>query len=451
MNRLRFPLALIITLFSLIITASAVDQPVAKGPDALEIRAEAAILVEPASGAVLFEKNADARMYPASLTKIMTALIVIEHGGLDEVVTVSETSESDLDPDGSSVLPPIKTGEQMSVRDLLYCVLVSSDNRACNVLAEHVAGSVDKFVELMNKRASELKLKNTHFANAHGLHDENHYSSARDMYLIAAEAYKNQIFMEIASSETRKIPQTNLTAEERHIKTTNYLTSKLKNPNYIYYPARGIKTGHTSHAGYCLVSSADSKDMNLISVVMKSSIDDSTKLIGSFTDTRDMFQWGFKNFTHKTLVKSGEEITEIKVELASDNNHVVLKTDSGIDAIVSVDFDVTTLEKTIELYNKDGVVEAPIEKGQQLGSVTYTKDGKEYGKLNLIAANSVARSQFLYFAKVILDFISQPWFIWTIVIAVLLFIAYIVLVIRLNINRRREKERKNYKGRRNRR
>ena len=186
-RHLKLAALLLLAIFSFSLCASAIE--------AIDINAKSAILIDPANGDILYEKNIKDKAYPASITKLMTALLVIENAKLSDTVTASESAFSDLSDAGSSV--GIKEGETMSVENLLICLMVASANEAANILAEHVAGSVDKFVEMMNARASELGCENTHFVNTHGLHDDDHYTCAYDITLIAREAQKHQELVKI--------------------------------------------------------------------------------------------------------------------------------------------------------------------------------------------------------------------------------------------------------------
>ena len=190
--------------------------------------------------------------YPASLTKIMTCLIALENGNLSDVVTVSESALADLDEDSS--VAGLVVGEQMTLENLLYCMMVVSGNDACNVIAEHVAGSVTDFVRMMNQRAYELGCTNTHFNNPHGLHDESHYTTARDLAIITQAALKSENFRQIVDTYEYKLPDDNMRQNIPKLKTTNMLIYQSMS-NSLYYPrAHGIKTGYTSQAGRCVIS-----------------------------------------------------------------------------------------------------------------------------------------------------------------------------------------------------
>ena len=212
-------------------------------------RAKAAILYDLKGARIIYESNKSERLFPASLTKIMTALLVLEKGNLKDVVTVSENSLADITYLHSKL--GLKAGEEISVESLLTALLVASANDAANVLGEYISGDIRSFVELMNQRASELGMMNTHFVNPHGFHDSEHFSSAYDILLVTKEALKHEKFREIVNIKTIRIPATNI-SEEKLISTTNHLISRYRNTFHQYKYATGIKTGSTDEAGNCL-------------------------------------------------------------------------------------------------------------------------------------------------------------------------------------------------------
>ncbi len=208
------------------------------------VQAKAAALVELNSDTLVYGMNLDEKLYPASLTKIMTCMLALEHGNLDDIVTVSHEALQDLNAAGSSA--GLLEGEQLSLRELLYCVMISSANEACNVVAEYIApGDIPSFVAFMNAQAAALGMTGTHFANAHGLHDENHYTTVRDLVTLARWAWQSEQFQEFSTQTSHTVPATNK-SEERVLRTTNYLTSGQTVGKYYYDKARGIKTGFTT-------------------------------------------------------------------------------------------------------------------------------------------------------------------------------------------------------------
>ncbi|MBQ9857815.1 MAG: D-alanyl-D-alanine carboxypeptidase [Oscillospiraceae bacterium] len=247
-----------------------------------DIAAKAAFVADYTTGEIVYSYNADTALPPASTTKIMTTLLVLEavergEVSLDDMVLCTGYAISALYPNASRMNIPLVAGENMSLLDLLYANMVSSDCFASNVLAEYICGSIDDFVALMNTRAEELGCTDTYFANPSGYPHYTMYSTARSLYLIAAECLKYDVFREIVSTATHTIPATN-TSRERTLINTNFLLSSHLDfdgsggdpePNEYYYEyANGIKTGHTQDAGYCLVSSAEKDGHELIVVIL---------------------------------------------------------------------------------------------------------------------------------------------------------------------------------------
>lgn len=409
-----------------------------------EIAAARALLMDPVSDTVLYEKNADEQASPASLTKIMTALIVLEEANLDDMVTVSQSALDDLHPDSS--IAGLYAGEEILMEYLLDCILIASANDACNVVAEHLYGSIDAFVDRMNERAAELGCTNTHFMNTHGLTEEGHYSSPRDIYKITLAALENPHFLEICNTASVIIPATNKSGE-RTFFTTNHLISRLKNPNYIYHYAKGIKTGHTSDAGYCLVSSAEKDSSYYICVVMGSVYDQETERIMSFVDSKNLYEWAFDCYSIQQLLDPTKGLYELPVSLSSDADYVVLKPESGLDALLPDTFDIEQVELEVTVDSPEGV-DAPVVKGDTYGSVTVVWNGREYGTIPLIAINSVSLDKTLLYAQEVKGFFSQPWVLFVGLAIVLLIVGYIIFVIAINSRRRRNRRSRGYRGRR---
>ena len=345
----------------------------------MHIEAAAAILVDADTGTVLFDQNAHEQRYPASITKVMTAMLAIEavdrgELSLNDVITVGSEVNREVG-DGSST-QNIKEGEQIRLEDVLYCALTASANEACNVLAQAVSGSVDDFVALMNQRAGELGMEDTHFSNTHGYHDDDHYTSAYDIYLMCREAMKHETFRTIVGSKNYTMPATNLHPEPRIIRSTNALISNWNVAGYLYSYATGIKTGHTNESGYCLAASATKDDRSLISVVMGCEREPGTS--GSegyiyFDETIRLFKWGFANFSTQTILDSTKrDIPEIEVTLGKGTNYVTLEPQGEITALLPNDVSPEDFEFSYTL-NAD-TVEAPVEKGQTVGKVSIFQD-----------------------------------------------------------------------------
>lgn len=250
----------------------------------LNIISESAILIDSNSGAVIYSKDADKKMYPASTTKIVTAILAIEKGNLNDITTVSKNAIS-LIPSGYSTAY-LSEGEELSVQELLETLLVHSANDSANVLAEYVSGSIDEFVNLMNQKVQELGCKNTHFTNTNGVHNENHYSTASDLAIIAKYCMQNQVFRRFVGLENCTIPATNK-SEQKIFKNTN--DSLLKNSKYYRADCIGIKTGYTSEAKNCIISAFKQNDMELIAVLLHS-----PHLDDRYTDLNTLCDYGYK-------------------------------------------------------------------------------------------------------------------------------------------------------------
>lgn len=379
---------------------------------AVSVTAESAILVEVSTGRIIFEKNSTKQMYPASTTKMMTAILVIENCDLQETVTVSETALQNI-PTGY-VTCDLSVGEEISVNDLLYALMVPSANDAAYVLAEHVAGSVDSFADMMNNKAREIGCTNTHFVNPNGIHDSKHYSTAYDLYLIAKYCMQNETFRNIVSTKEYTLPATNKhEAADRSFTTTNDLLNPDKT-NY-YKTAIGIKTGHTSMAGHCLVSESSREGLDFISVVLNSETDNKR-----FQDSVKLFDYGYDNYTLTKVKEKNQLIETIEVENATkETMHLDLLIDEEITVINNKSI---TMDQIIPEIKLNEEISAPITAGTVLGTIKYKVDDIEYSA-NLIAKN---------------DVLEKPDYSIILIIAgiVLLLIGFTVL------NRKKQKSRK---------
>jgi D-alanyl-D-alanine carboxypeptidase (penicillin-binding protein 5/6) len=363
-----------------------------------QITAKSAILIEANTGEVIFEKNADQKMYPASTTKIMTVFLGLTIGKtnemMDETVTISE---EDLNlPENSSVIP-MSAGETIRFEDLLYATMVRSGNEGANAIAEAISGSVPNFVDLMNETANYMGCTSTHFANPNGLHDENHYTTARDMSIIAKEAMNNSIFRQIAATTSYSLPKSNMQKARTVKNSNNALMVQGENNKFFYGYVNGIKTGFTNPAGYCYVGSASKNGVSLISVILYS---DST---GRWTDTKKLMEYGFSQYVSVSPVEL-YDMNPIVLEttgFSKDDpdlgrlplNLVPLDT-SATAAIVATRTQVESMARDLQQlviieYIRDFA--APIDAGEQMGTLTYfppdgSGDPVEYG---LVASRSI--------------------------------------------------------------
>ena len=258
----------------------------------LKIYSEAAILIENTTGEILYEKSAYDKKYPASTTKILTAILAIENCNLNEVATASKNAIYSV-KSGYSIAD-IQEGESFTVQQLLEVMMLQSANEAANILAEHISGSIEEFSKLMNKKAKEIGCQNTNFVNANGAHDENHYSTAYDMAQIARYCMKNDIFKQISSKMECSLPTTEIWQEERNFKNTN----SLMNPTnrYYYKYCTGLKTGFTTPAKNCLIATSNKDGFELISVILHAESTDEG-LSARYLDTISLFNYGYQKFS----------------------------------------------------------------------------------------------------------------------------------------------------------
>ena len=361
-----------------------------------KIGCKAAYIAEPITGKVIYEKNAHEKMYPASTTKILTALVVLEKCQLTDKAIVSKNAIN-LVPSGYSNAE-LQAGEELSISDLLHALLIPSANEAANVLAEHVSGSVEAFAELCNNRAKELGCETVHFVNPNGLHNEEHYCSAYDLYLIAKECQKYEAFNEIVKTKSFILPATKIyPKQDRTFQNTNSLI--LPNSSSYYYPyCTGIKTGHTTPAGECLVASSSHNNINLISVVLGGGTN-SKGLNERFYDTKQLFDFTYNNYSIKEIINKEKVIANIYVEHATkDTAALDVTVNTSISTIVPNDIDIDKISRTITM---DDNILAPIKQNQVLGKVTFIVDGLNY-TTDIIASHPVEKLPYWLYNSIVI-------------------------------------------------
>lgn len=323
----------------------------------VSITAKSAILVEVSTGRIIYEKNSTKRMYPASTTKIMTAIVVLENCKLDDIVTVNASALEGIS--SGYVTCDLHPGEELTVNDLLYALMVKSGNDVACVLAEHVAGSVEAFADMMNKKAEEIGCTGTHFVNPNGIHDDAHYTTAYDLYLMAKYGMQNETFRTLVSTTSYTLPATNKHPEaDRSFSNSNELLNK-NSRNYYYSNAIGIKTGTTSQAGDCLVAQSSRDGLDFISVVLDSGTT-SDGLSGRFMDTKELFDYAYDNFTLTKVTEENSLIDTIEIENATkETKNLDLLIDKEITIINKKDLNVDQIIPEIKLNEN---LEAPINK-----------------------------------------------------------------------------------------
>lgn len=351
--------------------------------DNLKIYSDAVILIENQTGKTLYEKNSEQKMYPASTTKILTAILSIEKGNLNDKVTVSKTAIAQMKPGYTSAY--LSEGEIISVEDLLKVLLINSANDASNVLAEYISGSIDSFVTLMNEKSKELGCTNTHFVTTNGLHDDNHYTTAKDLAIIARYCMQNETFRKIVSMKKCVIPATNK-SEERIYKNTNDLINPTS--GYYYPSCIGIKTGFTSEAKNCLISACSKNGLQVIAVVLGASITENHKS-ARYVDSKNLYDYTYSNYSIQNIAKASSVIETIEVKNATDETKSLdLKLEKDLNVLVN-NKDKENIKTEIVL--KDNI-SAPIATNSVVGNITYIVGADKY-TINLLASHDVEKKE----------------------------------------------------------
>ena len=354
-----------------------------------ELEADSAVLMNADSGEILYEKNMDKQQYPASTTKIMTALLAIENLDYSDKVTVSRKA-ADIVLEGANL--DCKYGEVFTVKDVVYGLMLHSANEMAVVLAEAVAGNEEDFADLMNERAEEIGCTHTHFVTPNGLPDSQHVTTAHDLALIARTAMQNEKFADVVATSSYTIPATNM-SDEREVKNSNFMLYKksklevdgVERP-YKYKGLKGIKTGYTNAAQGCLVEEAERNELDLISVTLHSEND------MRYQDAIRLLDWGFDNYKMKTFLSSDETVGEFRVEKGSEKKVAAVPA-SDIKVCVEKTSTGTDFRKSSYTYKvQEKSFTAPVEKGDPAGQLKLYKKGQLIGVFDLKTQEEVPLS-----------------------------------------------------------
>jgi len=380
----------LVVLLLLLFSPKALAGEIAPGSTAPCPAGEAVVLMDARNGQVLYQKNMHRRMYPASTTKILTAALALEKGDLDEVVAVPEEAAR---AGGSAI--GLQAGEHLSLRDLLYALLLASANDAAVTVADHLAGSVESFAVLMNQEAKSLGALESHFTNPHGLPDPAHYTTAYDLALIARHAMQNPAFREIVKTRLKVISRPEADRSkgppQEHLWNHNRLLER-------YRDATGVKTGYTVEAGQCLVAAAQREGRELIAVVLNSQGE------AVYEDAKQVLDYGFNNFLPSLIVKKGERIASVEVAGGEP---------AKVDLFTGEDFwydfplgSAPNLTRRLQLAHK---IQAPLAAGQKVGELVIYDQERKVGAVDLVAARAVERVP------------GRSWLYWLAGVALLVF------------------------------
>lgn len=336
-----------------------------------QLDSPAGLVMDAGNGQVLYQKNGDMKLYPASTTKILTGIIALEKADLDDTVTVTENA---VGVEGTAIW--LQKGEKIKMEDLLYALLLTSANDAAVAIAEHVGGSVPNFVRMMNEKAKELGATNSHFVNPHGLTEPGHKTTARDLAVIARYALKNEKFREIVATRNKKIKR-EIPAGKEQPQVWTYNHNQLL---WKYGGAIGIKTGYTTAAKSCLVGAARRGDRELISVVLKSETPNAL-----YSDSIALLDYGFEHFEPKTMVEEGKIVT--RIEVPHGTRGVLVQARNSFIYNLPVDAEKEVTRKVEPLSG----LEAPVKKGDVAGRLAVYYGDRRLGQVDLLALEDSPR------------------------------------------------------------
>ena len=405
--------------------------------------AHAVVLADADSGLILYARNEHDRIHPASTTKIMTALLAIEAIERGEVsiadpVTTSETALIGMIETGASL--NLQVGEIMSFESLLFAVMLRSANDASNVVAEHVSGSVDNFLHQMNVRARELGALNTNFSNTHGLTAEDHYSTAYDLFRITQYAVSHPRFAELYALQERPHAASSMAdgSEGRYagiFVSTNHLTDP-QSP-YYFPGAHGVKTGFTSAAGLCLISTATRGDISFLGVVMGVPVDIAE--VNHFTETARLYNWAFETFAYREVLSSDTVLAIVPVEFGENADSINLIPAEPIIALAAEGTNLDHFEREVTLFHSGDTLSAPITQGEVLGEVTFTDDQRTFGPIALVAAEDVYLSRVDVILEDVEETLQSVWVQIVIIAGVALVLLFIIGMIVRTVRKRKRK------------
>ena len=347
----------------------------------LTLTAESAILMDATTGKILYEKNSRTKQYPASITKLMTILLALEHGSLEDEITFSHDAVFSIEPGSAHIA--IQEGEILTLEQVLYGIMLRSANECANAAAEYVDGSMEKFAEHMTARAKELGCENTNFVNANGLFDENHYTTAYDMALIAQELLKNETYRSMMSNTYYLIPPTNKQPEERPLHGQHQMLNE--NSLYYYEPAEGGKTGYTVEAQNTLVTYAKQGDTELIAVVLK------CNGAQHYVDTKTLFEYGFANYQTVKAFSAADltqnvAITETYKDKTTTLDTIAVAPASDVYVTIPKNAAIENITKAVDCPESASV---PVAVGDKLGTVVLSLNGKALATVDLTVQKEV--------------------------------------------------------------
>lgn len=395
------------------------------------------------TGNIVFSKEADARRFPASTTKIMTYIITAENiSDFDKTyVTVKGEILHLLDGTGSSVAG-LRENEKLSIFQLLNCLMIPSGNDAALILADYVGGgNISKFVDMMNAKAKELGCTGTHFENPHGLNDPNHYTTVADMAKITKYALTLPRFAEISNTVT-----SDCLGDDRYLVTTNYMIDEYRGGDYYYPYASGIKTGSTGNdSGYCLVSTASKNGYTYLCIAYGAPYEDENGEYydnGAMIDSANLYDWAFDNLSIKTILDKNELVKEINISYAWNKDKIRLTPAKGYSTIMPNDVSTESIDRIFDIPDH---IDAPVKEGDKIGTVTLSYANQKLATIDLLAGESVDRSELLTAVDGMKRIVTSQWFIIVVIIIAILVLIYFIIIAIYKRNKKNQRPVKKYR------
>lgn len=422
-----FSIFLILTLFLTPLSVSAYEVT------GVEITSKAGMLVSLDTGDVLYENNIDQKVYPASIAKIMTGILILESEKYQPEGKIAMTKEIlDLVLGTGLAVSLMSAGEEFTQKDLIYMVLMSSFGDSTYLAAQYYGGTIENFVSMMNQKAQELGLTGTHYSNPVGLHEEETYTTVRDIYTLTKYALQNETFREICEANRYSFPTSK--SEKRTLSTTNFLHDPTT--NYYYSYCKGVKTGFTEAAGRCLVSTASHNGYNYMCIVMGC-----PNKIGKryeFLESAELYRWAYNNFSFKEIANSSEPVCEMPVTLSLDTDFVPLYFKEPFVSVLPNEANDSTIVIKTKLNAES--TEAPIKKGDVLGKAEVVYAEKVIGTVDLVAGDDVKESGLLIFVEKAKSIFNSVYMKVLVVLAIVAVFVFIILCIKLNIDKLKKRK-----------
>lgn len=442
-NRLFSSIFIFIIILSLIFT---VFCPAVYGytPSSFTVSAEAGLLISLDGNSVIYENNANRKMYPAALVKIMTAALIADMSPdlQNEQVPVTETALASLIGKSYNAYG-FTAGETLTPEQLISAIMLASSNEAAVIAAEYYGGGdTENFVSLMNAKADELGMADTNYTNVTGFHDDDQYTTANDLFKLIKHAYQNDKFKELVNTRLYTMEGTQQHPDKRYILTSNLIQDTAT--DYYYRYITGLKNGSSDQSGRCLAATAVKDKKTYVCILLNSPMTgrDGKDVHYEYTDAKNLFEWAFNDFQHKSVLKTDAPVCEAKIKYSSDTDHVTLYPAKELSATIPKTADNSTIQINPVLNSEEFY--APITKGDVMGYATVSYAGVELGRVDLIASESVERSFFSAAVGEIGKFLMTPWALLIIAALAAVIIGRIIAV-RINRKRRKAQRVKDYR------